>query len=255
MQDLPIPSSEELSAVCEPFDSFWEAPEDVESGYSRFATFYRRNYLKHFPTDRSARILCVSCGPGYMVNLLKEEGYENVLGIDGMPEKIKPAQKRGLNCRSARAFEFLKENGEPFGAIFCEQELNHLTKREMLAFLRLCRDNLREGGVVIAHSLNGANPIVGAENLAMNIDHFNTLTEYSLGQMLRLAGFGNVEVFPLNLYVFYSNPLNYAGMAFHAASSLLFRLFFLLYGKSAKIFTKKIGVRATKGSGSGGAGS
>jgi len=59
------------------------------------------------------------------------------------------------------------------------------------------------------HALNGANPITGAEALAQNIDHFNTLTDYSLRQVLDLAGFQNIHVFPLNLYVFYKNPFNY----------------------------------------------
>ena len=82
---------------------------------------------------------------------------------------------------------------------------------------------------------------MGAENLAMNIDHFNTLTEYSIKQVFQFAGFKKVQVFPLNLYVFYTNPLNYLGWFFHLACTLAFRICFRLYGKSAKIFTKKIG--------------
>jgi hypothetical protein len=57
-------------------------------------------------------------------------------------------------------------------------------------------------------------------------------------------------VFPLNLYVFYRNPVNYIGMAYHAMLTLLWRVMFRLYGKSARIFTKKIaacGVKAPCG--------
>src|SRR6266850_2556724 len=71
----------ELTAKIEPFDSFWEAPEDIEKGYASFYQFYRWNYLKYLPGDRHARILVISCGPGYFVNLLNKEGYRNVLGI------------------------------------------------------------------------------------------------------------------------------------------------------------------------------
>ena len=46
------------------------------------------NYLKYVPADRGSRILVISCGPGYFVNLLSEEGYTNVLGIDSHAEKI-----------------------------------------------------------------------------------------------------------------------------------------------------------------------
>jgi hypothetical protein len=54
----------ELAAVIEPFDSFWEGPEDIEKGYTTVYEFYRRNYLHHVPVDRSAPILVISCGPG-----------------------------------------------------------------------------------------------------------------------------------------------------------------------------------------------
>ena len=77
-----------LTAKMEPFDSFWEAPENIEKGYVTFGTFYRYNYLMHFPENKTANILIISCGPGYMVNLLNEEGYKNVLGIDSIEEKI-----------------------------------------------------------------------------------------------------------------------------------------------------------------------
>ena len=67
-----------LAARLEPFDSYWQAPADVEAGYAKFAAYYRANYLPHLPADRAARILVVSCGPGYLVSLLREAGYTDV---------------------------------------------------------------------------------------------------------------------------------------------------------------------------------
>ena len=51
------PAPRRLAARLEPFDSYWQAPKDVESGYAKFAAYYRHNYLKHLPADRNARIL------------------------------------------------------------------------------------------------------------------------------------------------------------------------------------------------------
>jgi SAM-dependent methyltransferase len=237
-----------LTAKIEPFDSFWEAPENIEKGYSSFGKFYKSNYLKYMPTDKHARILVISCGPGYLVNLLTQEGYTNVLGIDSFPEKVKYAQQRNLNCRAEEAFPFLEQNIEPYDTIFCEQELNHLTKDEMLIFLNLCRDNLRENGTLMVHGLNGANPITGAEALAQNFDHYNTFTEYTLRQVLGYANFKDVKVMPLNLYVFYLNPLNYVLIALDTLYTAFFKFSFMLYGKSNRIFTKKIAAVCRKGS-------
>ena len=106
--------------------------------------------------------------------------------------------------------------------------------------MSLCRRKLRPGGRLLTFALNGANPITGAEALAQNFDHFNTFTEYSLRQVLLHSGFGNIEVFDLNLYVFYKNPFNYVAMAVARTLALLFRVCFLMYGKKNRLFSKKI---------------
>ena len=62
------------------------------------------------------------------------------------------------------------------------------------------------------YAVNGANPFVGSESLAQNIDHFYTVTEYSLEQLMTLGGFTRIQPFPLKLYVFYRNPFNYLGL-------------------------------------------
>ena len=124
--------------------------------------------------------------------------------------------------------------------IFCEQEINHLTKPEILAFLDLCRERLRPGGQLVVHSINGANPFVGSESRAGNFDHYNSFTEYSLKQVLEHAGFEDVRVLPLNLYVFWKNPANYVALALAKLNDLFFRFQYALVGKSARVYTKKI---------------
>jgi 2-polyprenyl-3-methyl-5-hydroxy-6-metoxy-1,4-benzoquinol methylase len=236
----------DLTAQIEPFDTFWEAPEDIEKGYAKFAKFYKRNYFKYMPENKNIRTLVISCGAGYFVELMQNEVYTDVLGIDSDPAKVEYAQKRALNCRVENAFPFLRNNHEPFDLIFAEQEINHLTRNEILLFLDLCRENLKEGGTLFVHSLNGANPITGAEALAQNFNHFNTFTEYSLRQVLSHAEFKDIKVFPLNLYIFYENPLNYVGMALTAMLNIMFRMVFIFYGKENKIFSKKIAAIAEK---------
>jgi len=236
----------ELTARIEPFDSFWEGPEDVEKGYRTVYEFYRHNYLRYLPSDREAPILVVSCGPGYFVDMLVRQGYRNAIGIDSDAGKVAHALRHQLDCRVERAFPFLAARKQAFQAIFCEQELNHLTKSEILEFLGLCHESLKPGGTLIVHALNGANPITGAEALAQNFDHYNTCTEYTLRQVLEYGRFEDVRVIPLNLYVFHKNPFNWVAKAVAGFLSLCFRAAFVLYGKSNRIFTKKIAAIATK---------
>src|SRR5579862_4508229 len=229
-----------LAARLEPFDSYWQAPKDIEKGYRAFNAYYRANYLSHMPADRAARILVISCGPGYLVNMLRERGYTAVLGIDSDAAKVDHARRKGLSCEVAHAFEFLQDKSGQFDVIIPEQELNHLTLQETIEFLSLCRTALRPGGRVVVYAMNGANPFVGSENLSHNIDHFYNVTEYSLEQILTLAGFRDVRVFALKLYVFWKNPLNYVGLAVTSVLELSLRIIFRLYGKKVRVLSKKI---------------
>lgn len=240
------PAEQALAARLEPFDSYWQAPADVESGYGSFLAYYRANYTRHLPDDRAARILVISCGPGYLVNMLAQAGYTNVHGIDSDAAKVAHATRRNLNCQVANAFPFLERHESGFDVIIPEQELNHLTIAETIDFLRLCHRALRPGGRIVVYAMNGANPMVGAENVAHNIDHFYNVTEYSLTQLLELGGFGEVRPFALKLYVFWKNPLNYVGLAVTATLEAVFRIMFRLYGKKVSILSKKVAAVAVK---------
>ncbi len=234
-----------LAARVEPFDSYWQAPQDAEKGFNSFAAYYRSNYLPWMPADRGARILVISCGPGYLLKLLRDRGYSAILGIDSDAAKIAIAQRKALPCQVAHAFEFLDAHAGQFDVIVPEQELNHLTLEETIDFLKRCRLALRPGGRIVVYAMNGANPLVGSENLSHNIDHFYNVTEYSLEQILRLAGFHNIRVFALKLYVFWTNPLNYVGLAVTAFLEFTLRIIFRLYGKKVRILSKKIAATAT----------
>jgi len=244
------PRSSALAARLEPFDSYWQAPEDVASGYRSFRAYYRANYLPHLPPNFGARILVISCGPGYLVSLLREVGYQDVLGIDSDAAKVEHARRRLLPCQVAEAFPFLRGyQGEPFDVIIPEQELNHLTIDETIEFLRLCHAALKPSGSVIVYAMNGANPLVGSENIAHNIDHFYNVTEHSLTQLLQLGGFEQIKPFALRLYVFWKNPLNYVGLAVTALLELGMRVVFVLYGKKVRIVSKKIAASAVRAAG------
>jgi len=237
----------QLSARLEPFDSYWQAPADVEKGYRSFSAYYRANFLPRLPRKRDSSVLVVSCGPGYLVDVLRREGYSDVVGIDSDGAKVAQALAHSLPCRAEQAFPFIGRQRSTYDAIVAEQEINHLTVEETIAFLQLCREALKPGGRLLVYAMNGANPLVGSENLAHNIDHFYNVTEHSLKQLLMLGGFRDIEVFPLKLYVFWKNPLNYVGLAVTWVLELLMRVVFLMYGKNVRVLTKKIAAVAIRG--------
>jgi SAM-dependent methyltransferase len=180
------------------------------------------------------------------VNVLARAGYQSVVGIDSDPGKVEHARRHGLPCEVAEAFGYLERSRGEFDVIIPEQELNHLTHQETIEFLQLCHAALRPGGRIIVYAMNGANPLVGSENLAHNIDHFYLVTEYSLTQLLELGGFRQVRPFALKLYVFWKNPLNYVGLAVTTVLELAMRVIFMLYGKKVRVLSKKVAALAVK---------
>ena len=153
---------------------------------------------------------------------------------------ISVSEKHALNCRVERGFEHLAGHPDEYDVIVAEQELNHLTLDESLGFLALCRKSLRKDGLLVVYAMNGAHPLYGAENLAHNIDHFYTVTEFSLRQIMMAGGFKDIELHPLKLYVFWKNPMNYVGLAITGLIDLIVKVLFKLYAKDVKILTKKI---------------
>ncbi len=173
-----------------------------------------------------------------------------MLGIDSDAAKVAHALKRSLPCETAQVFPHLAahQNAE-YDCIIPEQELNHLTLEETIAFLKLCRGALKPGGTIIVYAMNGANPLVGSENIAHNIDHFYNVTEHSLKQLLELGGFESIRPFALRLYVFWKNPLNYVGLAVTGLLEAAMRIVFILYGKKVRIVSKKIAAVARRPAG------
>ena len=204
---------DKLTARIQPFDSLWHGSEDIEKDFRTFPPYYRHNYLRHLPLARDTKTLIVGCGPGYFAQMLKEAGFTDVLGIDSYPEKVEYANARGLNCRVDSGFGHLDAHKNAYDMIICEQDLCHLTKDEMVDLLRACHESLRPGGALCFYVLNGGNPLTGCSSLAETFDHFALYTESSLRSLLTWCGFEQIHVFPLNPYVFWTNPLNYVGMA------------------------------------------
>ena len=55
-----------------------------------------------------------------------------------------------------------------------------------------------------------------------------------------------IRTFPLRIYVFWKNPLNYVGLIVTSGLELFFRIIFKMYGKNVKILSKKLAATALK---------
>ncbi len=214
-----------------------DTPKEMEI-YSRY---FRKNYLRFLPKNKNAKILDVGCGMGHFLYFLQKEEYRNYIGIDISEENIEVCKKRNFKVEKADVFIFLKNHKEPFDLIVMNDIIEHFKKEEILPLLRLVREHLIAGGKIIIKTGNCSNPLMGVSSRYLDFTHEIGFTEGSLSQVLEICDFKEVKIYPQDIFIFYLNPINYPAKFIHGLLSVIFRLFFLLYGRmSTRIFSKSM---------------
>lgn len=203
--------------------------------------YYRKNYLKLLPQDKTIRILEIGSGMGHFLYFLEKNGYSNNLGIDISPENVNFCKELGFNVSYANVFEFLAEESHSYDVIIMNDVLEHFEKNEIIQLLNLIFDRLHDSGRLIMKIPNASNPIMASSTRYYDFTHEILFTEESISQLLKNTRYSNISLYPQNIYVFYYNPINYVAMAASKILNVTFRLLFLLHGrKTTKIFTKDI---------------
>jgi SAM-dependent methyltransferase len=139
-----------------------------------------------------APVLDVGCGRGELVALLREEGIE-ARGVDGDGDMVAYARGEGLPVEQGDLLEYLQ--GLPdasLGAIFAGQVVEHLPPVALTQFLGLAHAKLREGGILIAETINPLSPIA-LRNFFADLTHAQPLVPDTLEQLMSHAGFRDLE--------------------------------------------------------------
>jgi 2-polyprenyl-3-methyl-5-hydroxy-6-metoxy-1,4-benzoquinol methylase len=203
--------------------------------------YFRKNYLKHLPSDRNAKIVDLGCGMGHFLNFLVKEGYNNYIGIDVSKENIEFCKKNKFNVVLGDIFEFLKDKEDTYDAIIMNDIIEHLEKSEIILLLQLIFNTLHHDGRLIIKTPNAANPIMASSSRYFDFTHELIFTEESMSQVLQITGFSQIVILPQDLYIISYNPVNYLAKMCNFLMNGTFRILFRFYGrKTTKIFTKNL---------------
>jgi 2-polyprenyl-3-methyl-5-hydroxy-6-metoxy-1,4-benzoquinol methylase len=148
------------------------------------------------PQDKQAAILDIGCGWGNLLLSLWAAGFKNLFGVDisrsmydvavqSLPEEIK------LVC--ADSIDYLLEHTCSFDLIVIFDVIEHIPLDRALKLLKGCHDGLRPAGRVVIRTPNLAN-ILSSYILYSDVTHVQGYSEWSLSQLLDLAGFINHRV-------------------------------------------------------------
>lgn len=155
---------------------------DVNFSKSIFATH------AIYPNSHSARILEVGCGMGRLLLMLREQGYQNLTGVDIDRSQIEIAKKENLNVCLADAIDFLTAHPACYDVIYAFDVLEHIAKEKQLELLKAFHANLSDDGFIVLQTPNALSPTMGLYRYD-DFTHTVIFTEKSLAFLLHNAGF------------------------------------------------------------------
>ncbi len=173
----------------------FKAEEDKKVRALDFDTF-DKNFLSAMPEDKNARILEVGFGTGLFLEYLKERGYTNIEGVEYAADMVAYVAKKLPDVAVSKSDDieqFFASHAGQFDAIVMIDVVEHFEKPKVVGTLKLAREALKPGGVVIARCPNGSNPF----NIQMAYDDFThefLFTRNSFEQVFMLAGFAKEKI-------------------------------------------------------------
>jgi len=148
--------------------------------------------IRSFSTDTP--ILELGCGRGYLLEYLSNNGFNDLKGIDISEEQIKISKGKNLNVEVADVFEYLSNNQIKFKIIIALDFIEHFHKKELIPLVDAIFANLDENGLFIFHTPNGQ-AIISPKIIYGDLTHLTILTPNSAQQLLRAAGFRDINFF------------------------------------------------------------
>ena len=144
-----------------------------------------------------APVLDAGCGRGELLVLLREAGIE-ARGVDADADMVAYARGEGLDVEQADLLEHL--DGLPddlLGGVFAGQVVEHLPPGALQRLLELTARKLREGGLLVAETINPLSPLA-LRNYFADLTHAQPLVPETLALLAKQAGFRSVETRFLN---------------------------------------------------------
>ena len=112
--------------------------------------------LKKKKLNKNSNILDIGCGRGKIFGILSKK-----LKLANKPIGIDPIVHKdidiGIDFRNEDVFKFFKANQIKFDLIMIKQTLHFFNKEKRSKLIKICKNNLKQNGMLIIFSLNTLN--------------------------------------------------------------------------------------------------
>lgn len=155
----------------------------IKSWYNAKIVEFER-ILKNIQVDIGAgKILEIGCGVGGFLHYLDKKGSSDFVGVDISEEQIEICRKYSTDKAILDdALNYLKKNVK-YEYIFAFDIVEHIDKKNIKDFIKLCYNSLNKGGILVFRTPNMSTP---AASFSRYIDftHEVGFTEFSLKQIV-----------------------------------------------------------------------
>ena len=112
--------------------------------------------LKKKKLNKNSQILDIGCGRGKIFGSLsrKLKLINKPIGIDPVAHKD---VDRGIDFKNEDVFKFFESNQIKFDLIMIKQTLHFFNKNKRSRLIKICKNNLKQNGMLIIFSLNTLN--------------------------------------------------------------------------------------------------
>ncbi len=172
------------------------AAPPTAAGFAYEARVHEKTFGRLLPADRKAKIFEIGCGAGSFLNYLRGAGYRDASGMDQDEGQIAAAGKMGVAGASlGDGFAHLARTPAAYDCVIAIDVVEHLTKDELFGRLDAVLAALKPGGTFIWRAPNADGPFFGRVRYG-DLTHELAFTKDSARQLMAVAGFTDVEVFP-----------------------------------------------------------
>jgi SAM-dependent methyltransferase len=143
------------------------------------------------------RVLDIGSGTGALLDLLKAEGFAELVGVEPSPAAIAAAPAHRRNWLIEGIFEERQFESESFDLICCFMTMEHVSDPKSLAIA--ARKLLRPGGafVTVTHDYGSfVNKFLGKRSPIIDIEHMQLFSKISIFELFNRCNFYDILVSP-----------------------------------------------------------
>ena len=152
-------------------------------------------YIKKIPKEslKSFPFLDAGFGRGEFLDMLKEKGIKNAIGVDINKKSVVQALKKGIKAVDGDINKYLYLQTESLSGISAFHIIEHMSFAQFFDFLILARDRLITKGVLIMETPNIENILVSSLTFYYDHTHQLKLPRLLIKSLLEFIGFRKIK--------------------------------------------------------------